>query len=227
MEGQPRSSDARALRGRRAALGCELEGAAGGCASGSTRSASARARPGPAPPADSRCGALAGAAAAVVLAVVLALPGGAGGPTVVEAAELGTLPATEPAPRPGGPKLLDASASACRSPTGPRSSAGSRAAGAWTRSTGAAAVTVFYEKGAQDRVHDRHGGLAPGRRALGKRAARGHAAPLRGERRPAVVTWSAAGAPASSAERAWPRPRCSSWRAGRGSARCRSEPAGD
>ena len=43
-------------------------------------------------------GAFAGAAAALVLALLLVLPGGAGGPTVVEAAELGQLPATGPPP---------------------------------------------------------------------------------------------------------------------------------
>jgi hypothetical protein len=48
-------------------------------------------------------GAFAGAAAALVLALLLVLPGGAGGPTVVEAAELGQLPATGPPPGQAGP----------------------------------------------------------------------------------------------------------------------------
>ena len=41
-------------------------------------------------------GALAGAAAAIALAAVLVLPSGSGGPTIVEAAQLSVLPATQP-----------------------------------------------------------------------------------------------------------------------------------
>jgi anti-sigma factor RsiW len=55
-------------------------------------------------------GGLAGAVAAIALALVLALPSGSGGPTVVEAAQLSSLPATVPpaAVDPANPKVLRA-----------------------------------------------------------------------------------------------------------------------
>jgi hypothetical protein len=53
--------------------------------------------------------ALAGAAAAIALALVLVAPSGSGGPTVVQAAQLSDLPATQSSVRldPANPKLLD------------------------------------------------------------------------------------------------------------------------
>ncbi len=56
-------------------------------------------------------GALAGAAAAVALTIALVAPSGSGGPTVVEAAQLSDLPATQASVPvdPANPKLLAAS----------------------------------------------------------------------------------------------------------------------
>jgi len=90
-------------------------------------------------------GALVGAAAAVALALVLALPGAAG-PSVVEAAELAELPATQPAPAPGSPKLLDFSAFGLPFPDWAEKF-GWRATGRREDEIdGRRAVTVFYEK---------------------------------------------------------------------------------
>jgi hypothetical protein len=89
---------------------------------------------------------LAGAAAAVLLALVLTLPGGAGGPSVVEAAELSERPPTEPAPQPAGPKLLDAGAAGLPFPDWAERF-GWRASGERRDEIdGRDAVTVFYEK---------------------------------------------------------------------------------
>ena len=109
-------------------------------------------------------GALAGLTAAAALLVVLLLPGGAGGPTVVEAAELGTRPATEPAPGPGQPKLLDASAFGLPFPDWAEKFGWEPSGRRVDEIDGRRAVTVFYEKAGRE--------------------ARGHAAPLRGARRP-------------------------------------------
>jgi anti-sigma factor RsiW len=106
------------------------------------------ARPAPAAP-RRRLGfgaALAGAAAAVVLALALTLPGGAGGPSVVEAAELSTRQPTEPAPRAAGPTLLDASAEGLPFPDWAERF-GWRAIGERRDEIdGREAVTVFYSK---------------------------------------------------------------------------------
>src|SRR5918999_3639385 len=92
-------------------------------------------------------GLAAGAAFAVLLALLL--PGGAGGPTVVEASELAARPAEAAAPGPirSEPALLDARAEGLAFPnwTG---DFGWRAAGRREDEIdGRQAVTVFYEKG--------------------------------------------------------------------------------
>jgi hypothetical protein len=91
-------------------------------------------------------GALAGATAAAALLVVLLLPGGAGGPSVVEAAELGTRPPTEPAPEPGRPKLLDASAFGLPFPDWAEKFGWEPSGRRVDEIDGRRAVTVFYEK---------------------------------------------------------------------------------
>jgi hypothetical protein len=91
-------------------------------------------------------GLAAGAAFAVVLALVL--PGGAGGPTVVEAAELAALPSAAPAPGPDSaqPKLLTARAAGLAFPSWAKEF-GWRATGRRVDELdGRRAVTVFYEK---------------------------------------------------------------------------------
>jgi hypothetical protein len=91
-------------------------------------------------------GALAGATAAAALLVVLLLPGGAGGPSVVEASELGTLPPTQPAPEPGRPKLLDASAFGLPFPDWAEKFGWEPSGRRVDEIDGRRAVTVFYEK---------------------------------------------------------------------------------
>jgi hypothetical protein len=91
-------------------------------------------------------GLAAGAAFAVILALVL--PGGAGGPGVVEAAELAARPAQAPAPRPvpDEPALLDARAEGLAFPNWAEEF-GWRATGRRVDEIdGRTAVTVFYEK---------------------------------------------------------------------------------
>jgi hypothetical protein len=91
-------------------------------------------------------GLAAGAAFALILALVL--PGGAGGPSVVEAAELAARPAEGPAPRPepGQPALLEARAEGLAYPNWAREF-GWRAAGRRVDEVdGRRAVTVFYVK---------------------------------------------------------------------------------
>src|ERR671914_504273 len=92
-------------------------------------------------------GLAAGAAFAVLLALLL--PGGAGGPTVVEASELAAQPAEAPAPRPipADPALLDARAEGLAFPNWAEAF-GWRATGRRVDEIdGRRAVTVFYEKG--------------------------------------------------------------------------------
>jgi hypothetical protein len=91
-------------------------------------------------------GALAGATAAAALLVVLLLPGGAGGPSVVEASELGTRPPTQPAPEPGQPKLLDASAFGLPFPDWAEKFGWEASGRREDEIDGRRAVTVFYEK---------------------------------------------------------------------------------
>jgi hypothetical protein len=89
---------------------------------------------------------LATAAAALLIALLLALPGGAGGPTVVEAAELAQRPPAEPAPGAAGPGLLDADADGLPFPDWAEKF-GWRATGERRDDIeGREAVTVFYEK---------------------------------------------------------------------------------
>jgi hypothetical protein len=95
-------------------------------------------------------GALAGATAAAAVLVALLLPGGAGGPSVVEAAELGTRPATEPAPDPGKPKLLDASAFGLPFPDWAEKFGWNPTGRRVDEIDGRRAVTVFYEKNGRE-----------------------------------------------------------------------------
>jgi hypothetical protein len=91
-------------------------------------------------------GLAAGAAFAIVLALVL--PGGAGGPSVVEASELAAQPAEEPAPGPvpSEPALLDAQLEGLPFPDWAEEF-GWRATGQREDEIdGRRAVTVFYEK---------------------------------------------------------------------------------
>jgi hypothetical protein len=92
-------------------------------------------------------GLAAGAAFALILALVL--PGGAGGPTVVEAAELAERPSAAAAPRPDPerPKVLNARAAGLAFPSWAMEF-GWRATGRRVDELdGRRAVTVFYEKG--------------------------------------------------------------------------------
>lgn len=91
-------------------------------------------------------GLAAGAAFAILLALVL--PGGAGGPTVVEAAELAAQPAeaAAPGPVPSEPALLDARTEGLAFPNWAEEF-GWRATGRREDEIdGRRAVTVFYEK---------------------------------------------------------------------------------
>jgi anti-sigma factor RsiW len=118
---------------------------------------SARRAPGGRPAAERPRGAwlrrpaLAGglaAAAAFALLLALVLPGGAGGPSVVEAAELAGRPAEAAAPAPDSadPKLLDARAAGLAFPNWAEEF-GWRATGRRVDELdGRRAVTVFYEK---------------------------------------------------------------------------------
>jgi len=94
-------------------------------------------------------GGFAVAAAAVLLIVALVvLPGGAGGPTVAQAAELARLPATQPAPgvSAGDPARLDAAVDGVAFPAWVKEF-GWEAVGARSDEIGGrAATTVFYEK---------------------------------------------------------------------------------
>jgi hypothetical protein len=91
-------------------------------------------------------GALAGAAAAGVLALVLALPDGAGAPTVVEASELAERPATGPPPRPGRPDRLAVGAFGLPFPDWAKKFGWRPAGLRRDEIDGRDAVTVFYEK---------------------------------------------------------------------------------
>jgi hypothetical protein len=89
-------------------------------------------------------GAVAATAAAAVLALVLVFGGSPGGPSVAQAARLGELPPTEPAPRPASPSLLDAAQDGVPFPRW-RGKFGWVAVGARTgKVDGRAATTVYY-----------------------------------------------------------------------------------
>jgi hypothetical protein len=90
-------------------------------------------------------GAVAAAAAAAAVVVVLALPSGSpGGPSLAQAARLGELPPTEPAPRPASPSLLDAAQDGVPFPRW-RGKFGWVAVGARTAKVdGRTATTVYY-----------------------------------------------------------------------------------
>jgi anti-sigma factor RsiW len=152
-----RAVEARAPAGLRARVEAERAAMRGGRASraGERRGRGARAERRPArartPGAWLRRPAFAGglaAAAAFALLLALVLPGGAGGPSVVEAAELAALPAEAPAPRsdPAEPALLDARAEGLAFPDWAREF-GWRASGRRVDEIDdRRAVTVFYEK---------------------------------------------------------------------------------
>jgi anti-sigma factor RsiW len=138
-----RSVEARAPAGLRARVEAERAERRGGGVRRPTRARTARPwvrRP-------AFAGGLA-AAAALALLLALVLPGGAGGPSVVEAAELAALPAEAPAPRsdPTEPALLEARAEGLGFPDWAREF-GWRASGRRVDEIdGRRAVTVFYEK---------------------------------------------------------------------------------
>jgi hypothetical protein len=108
-------------------------------------------RPGEARPSRQRrlaFGAGLAVAAAVAIVLALTLPGGPGGPSLAEAAGLGTLPATARAPAPAReqPKLLDAAMDGIPFPNW-LEKFGWKATGARKDSIGGRhATTVFYEK---------------------------------------------------------------------------------
>ncbi len=92
---------------------------------------------------------IASALAAIALLAVFVLPSRAGGPSVAEAAAAAVRPATEPAPGPGGDKLLDISVDGVAFPdyTG---KFGWKATGSRTDDVdGRSVTTVTYVKGAQ------------------------------------------------------------------------------
>jgi hypothetical protein len=93
-------------------------------------------------------GALAGAVAAVALAAVLVLPSGTGGPTVVQAAKLAELPATDPLtpPDPTDPRLLEASAEGLPYPNLALEFGWKPAGQRRDEIDGRQATTVFYER---------------------------------------------------------------------------------
>jgi hypothetical protein len=94
-------------------------------------------------------GGLATAAAAAVLAAVLVLPTGSGGPTVVEAARLSDLPATQASVPvdPSNPKLLAASGDGVPFPNLEGEFAYREAGARSDELEGRDAKTVFYESG--------------------------------------------------------------------------------
>jgi hypothetical protein len=90
--------------------------------------------------------ALAGATAAAAVLVALLLPGGAGGPTVVEAAELATRAPEAPAPQAGEAKLLATSAFGLPFPDWAEKFGWVASGRRVDELDGRRAVTVFYEK---------------------------------------------------------------------------------
>ncbi len=96
-------------------------------------------------------GALAGAAAAIALAIVLLAPSGSGGPTVVEAAQLSNLPATEASVPldPANPKLLDAAVDGVPFPNLHANFVWHQAGDRSDELDGRGTKTVFYERAGQ------------------------------------------------------------------------------
>ena len=96
-------------------------------------------------------GALAGVAAVIALAIVLVAPSGSGGPTVVEAAQLSDLPATQasvPVDR-ANPKLLDAAVDGVPFPNLHANFVWHEAGGRSDELDGRGTKTVFYERAGQ------------------------------------------------------------------------------
>jgi hypothetical protein len=92
---------------------------------------------------------IASALAAIALLAVFVLPSGAGGPSVAEAAAAAARPATQPAPGPGGDKLLDRAVDGVAFPDY-FSTFGWKATGSRTDTVdGRSATTVTYVKGSQ------------------------------------------------------------------------------
>jgi hypothetical protein len=93
-------------------------------------------------------GALAATAAAIVLALVLIAPSGSGGPTVVQAAELSDLPATQSSVPvdPANPKLLDAKVDGVPFPNLHAEFAWHQAGSRSDDLDGRNTKTVFYER---------------------------------------------------------------------------------
>jgi hypothetical protein len=96
-------------------------------------------------------GALAGAAAAAALFAVLVLPSGTGGPTVVEAADLSGLPATQPSVPVdrANPKLLDAEVDGVPFPNLHAEFVWDQEGKRSDELDGRHTVTVFYERDGQ------------------------------------------------------------------------------
>jgi anti-sigma factor RsiW len=96
-------------------------------------------------------GALAATAAAIVLAVVLIAPSGSGGPTVVQAAELSDLPATEASVPvdPANAKLLDARVDGVSFPNLNAEFAWQEVGSRSDELEGRSTKTVFYEREGQ------------------------------------------------------------------------------
>jgi hypothetical protein len=96
-------------------------------------------------------GALAGAAAAVALVIALVAPSGSGGPTVVEAAQLSGLPATQASVPidPANPKLLAASVEGVPFPNLHADFVWHQAGSRSDDLDGRRTKTVFYERAGQ------------------------------------------------------------------------------
>jgi hypothetical protein len=96
-------------------------------------------------------GGLAGAAAAAALVAVLVLPTGSGGPSVVEAAQLSNLPATEQSVPvdPSNPKLLAAAEDGVPFPNLAGEFGYREAGGRSDELDGRETRTVFYERGGE------------------------------------------------------------------------------
>ena len=96
-------------------------------------------------------GALAGAAAAVALVLALVAPSGSGGPTVVEAAQLSGLPATQASVSvdPANPKLLSASVAGVSFPNLHADFVWHQAGSRSDDLNGRRTKTVFYKRAGQ------------------------------------------------------------------------------